>query len=163
VTEGDPGTTPLYTAAATDPGREEISYSLTDDGGGAFRIDSKTGAVTVADAGKPPDAGATIQFTVRAAEADDGGGASTRTAAATTDEAPLSFTSGTTATYPYGSAAPVYQAAASDPDGEPPSYSLSSDPSGVLTIDAAGNVTVQGGKALHAGNYAFTVQATDAD
>src|SRR5439155_473403 len=121
VTEGDLGTAPIYTAAATDPGGEQVTYSLTDDAGGAFRIDGRTGAVTVADASKTL-AAATLRFTVRAAEADDGGGPSSRTVTVTVLDAPMLFSSGATASVAEGDlgTAALYVAAASDPAGESP-------------------------------------------
>src|SRR5438477_11769279 len=54
---------------------EAVAYSLTNSAGGAFAIDSSSGVVTVADSSKLVDLGATASITVRAAEADDGGGA----------------------------------------------------------------------------------------
>src|SRR5262249_26832258 len=131
VTEADSGTTPLYTAVATDPAGEAVSYSLSDDAGGAFRIDSSTGAVTVADASKLLDA-TTLSFTVQAAEADDADGASTQTVVVTVNDAPLSFTSGTTARVTEGDpgSTAIYTAVATDPAGEKVGYFLSDNGGG---------------------------------
>src|SRR5262249_32082520 len=120
VTEGDPGTTQIYTAAAIDPGGEAVAYNLTDGGDGAFQVHGTSGPVTVKDATRLPDVGGTISFTVQAAEADDGDDAGTQTVVVTVNEAPLVFSSGTTASVTEGDpgATPFYTAAATDPGRE---------------------------------------------
>src|SRR5262249_44148293 len=62
------------TANSSDPGGETVAYSLTDDAGGAFQIDSSTGVVTVKDSSKLVDLGSSASITVQASEADDVGG-----------------------------------------------------------------------------------------
>jgi hypothetical protein len=159
-TEGASG--PVYTAAATDPGGETLAYSLSNSAGGAFAINSSTGAVTVANAALI-DPG-TYTITVKAVEADDGSGAVTQTVALTVTEAALAFTSGASASFTEGASGPVYTAAATDPGGETLAYSLTNSAGGAFSINSStGAVTVANAALIDPGTYTITVKAAEAD
>jgi len=88
------GTLVGITASSTDPGGTAIAYSLTDDAGGLFTIDSSSGVVSVTAAGATGIdfelSGGSYSIT---AQASDGhGGTSTQTfAIAVTDVAPANW------------------------------------------------------------------------
>src|SRR5262249_49735137 len=142
------GDTVGITAHSTDPGGETVAYSLTNDAGGSFTIDSSSGVVTVADSSKLVDLGATASITVKAAEADDGGGAVTQDFTINVTEVALntitdanSADNTVTETAANGTAVGI-TASSSDPAGETAAYSLEHDGGGPFTIDSRSGLGV---------------------
>ncbi|WP_203293903.1 cadherin domain-containing protein [Maricaulis parjimensis] len=139
VDENTAGT--VYTATATDADNNTLSYSIV--GGAdqsAFSINSSTGAVTfntTPDFENPADANSdnAYEVTIRVS---DGTTSVDQTVTITVDdvnEAPA-LTSGTTASQEEGATGVVYTVTATDPEGDPLTYSLSGDDAAQFTIDA---------------------------
>jgi VCBS repeat-containing protein len=167
------GSTVGITASSVDPNGPATIYSLSDNAGGRFAIDSSTGIVTVAN-------GAAIDFETAAGHAygitvlATNGALSTSTAFSigVTDVGP------STPADANGAADSVFEgaangtlvgltASATDPGGGPaPTYTLTDDAGGRFAIDPnTGIVTVANGAAIDfetaAGHaYDITVQAT---
>ncbi|MEA1832184.1 cadherin domain-containing protein [Methylobacterium durans] len=150
VAENAKAGTVVYTAQASDAdaGFGPVSYSLSDDAGGRFAIDAKTGVVSVAKEGLLDyETAQSHSFTVVASQ---GEGAFARTTQTVTvavgdlnDEAPA-FTSPATATVAENAATgtPVYTALATDKDAAasfgPVSYALAAGKdAGLFTINGA--------------------------
>ncbi|VIO68212.1 Endo-1,3-1,4-beta-glycanase ExsH [Bradyrhizobium ivorense] len=151
-----------------------ITYSLTNDAGGAFKIDSHTGVVTVADPTKLDfeSSGGSYGITVRAT---DGIFVSSQTFSIAVTNAPPStpidsFTGDTAAVYEGAAAGTVagINAFSFDVNGPAVTYSLTADSSnGGFTIDAnTGIVTVADPTKIDFESapghfYVITVQASD--
>ncbi|WP_448662920.1 beta strand repeat-containing protein [Sphingomonas sp. CJ20] len=164
------GTTVGITASAVDPQGKTITYSLVDDAGGRFQIDSQTGVITVRD-GTLLDHETATSHTVTV-KADNGAyGTSTQSfAIAVANAAPSAPTDADTAANTVlegaaGGTAVGITAAAADPNGPAVSYALASADTDVFAIDAAsGVVTVKQGIAWTpsmAGTRTITVTASD--
>jgi T5SS/PEP-CTERM-associated repeat protein len=158
------------TAKAIDPDIGDfVLYSLTDDAGGRFAIDSETGIVTVAD-GAPLDyeSAQSHQITVKATSS--GGLSSIQSFTINIDnvnEAPGTPQDSDDAgnRVKVGDPAGTYvgiTAFAIDPDaGDIVSYSLADDAGGRFVIDSeTGVVTRASGASLTVGNYQILIQAT---
>jgi Ca2+-binding RTX toxin-like protein len=164
VAENSPAATVVYQAAASDPDGDALTYSLTGADAAKLTIDS-TGAVRLIS---PADyeTQQSYVFTVRAA--DPSGAAATRDVTLSITDvfenrAPT-ITSGTTATVAENSPAStvVYQAAASDPDGDPLTFSLTGADAAKLTIDSTGAVRLISSADYETQqSYVFTVRAAD--
>ncbi len=155
-----------------DATNNTISYTLDDDAGGLFAIDSVTGVVTVNGA-LDYETATSHNITVRASSSD--GSSNTQgfvinvTDVNEAGVGPISDTDGA-ADYVLENAANGTTAGltanAIDPDGtDSVSYSLDDDASGRFTIDAnTGVVTVNGAIDREAaGTYNITVRATSTD
>jgi VCBS repeat-containing protein len=169
------GTAVGITALATDPGGTTIVYTLTDNAGGRFQIDSSTGVVSVGANGNlidfetQPVGGYSI--TVQAS--DGQGGISTQSfAVAVTNANPSppadingaadSVTEGVGS----GQATGVtFQA--TDPGGTTVTYALTDNAGGRFQIDTNSGVVTTGPNAAlidfetSGGSYNITVQASD--
>ncbi|MGN6547112.1 MAG: cadherin domain-containing protein, partial [Aureliella sp.] len=171
------GTVVGITASASDADatNNTISYSLDDNAGGRFAIDSSTGVVTVADGSLLDYESATSHaITVRATSSD--GSSSTKVftiALSDVNEFAISALSDSDAAADtvaenaaVGTAVGV-TASASDADGTNNSvtYSLDDDAGGRFAIDAStGVVTVAGAIDREAAaSYNLTVRATSSD
>uniref|UniRef100_A0A4Y8UFA5 Cadherin repeat domain-containing protein n=1 Tax=Gammaproteobacteria bacterium LSUCC0057 TaxID=2559237 RepID=A0A4Y8UFA5_9GAMM len=146
ITSGDSATvaenvdsgTQIYLAEATDPNLgDTTSYSLAPGSSDRFAIDATTGIVTVVGA---IDFESTPSLTFTIIATDSGGLTDSQAVTVTVtdvDEAPA-ITSGNTATIAENSdpSAVIYVAAASDPDGDDVTYSLSGDDADKFTLDA---------------------------
>lgn len=172
VTENVTGT--VYTATASDADNDSLTYSIV---GGAdqslFSIDSSTGAVTFNDSPdfeNPGDADSdnAYEVTIRVS---DGSASADQTVTITVedeDEAP-EITSGATASTEENTAGVVYTAAATDPEGDTVTYTLSGDDAGQFSIDAnTGEVSFVSapdfenpGDADGDNDYQITVTASD--
>ena len=141
------------TAFASDAdGTDTVSYSLSNNAGGAFTIDATTGVVTVADATLIDYEGATSHLIEVTATSTDGSTSvqSFNIAVTDDDEFDVSAVSDTDAATNEVSEAAANGAVvgvtafASDADGsDTVSYSLSNNAGGAFTIDATtGVVTV---------------------
>ncbi len=169
------GTTVGITAFASDGDATNsgVSYSLTDDAGGRFAINSTTGVVTVAGA-IDREAGATQAITVRATSAD--GSIATQSYTITVndvdefDVTPVSDTNAAanavTENATVGTTVGI-TAFASDGDATNSgvTYALTDDAGGRFAINSTtGVVTVAGAIEREAGaTQAITVRATSAD
>ncbi len=169
------GTTVGITAFASDGDATNsgVTYSLTDDAGGRFAINSTTGVVTVAGA-IDREAGATQAITVRATSAD--GSIATQSYTITVNDAdefdvtPVSDTNAAanavTENAAIGTTVGI-TAFASDGDATTNgvTYSLTDDAGGRFAINSTtGVVTVAGAIDREAGaTQAITVRATSAD
>ncbi|MDB5387545.1 MAG: Cadherin domain protein, partial [Planctomycetaceae bacterium] len=170
VSEGaSNGATVGITAVSSDIHGGVVTYSLTEDAGGRFQIDSKTGVVTVKDA-TLLDFETAISYDIRV-EATDGTDASTQQfTISLTNVAPTQSTDGDTTanTVSEGAAngATVgITVLATDVHGGAVTYSLTNNAGGRFQIDGrTGVVTVKDATLLDfetANSYAISVQATD--
>ncbi|MGN6134552.1 MAG: cadherin domain-containing protein, partial [Aureliella sp.] len=172
------GTVVGVTASASDGDvtSNVVAYSLVDDDGGRFAIDSATGVVTVAGAIDRETLGASRNITVRATSADGSTSDKTFTIAiADVDEFDTSAVADTSATANSVSENAAngtlvgITAAASDADAtnNTITYSLDNDAGGRFAIDSnTGVVTVANGSLLNyeaASSHNLTVRATSAD
>ncbi len=144
VLENAGGPEVVYTAKATDPEGGTVTYSLSDDAGGLFVIDSVTGEVSTNDSlDFETQSSHVIQVT-----ASDGTLSTTQSVTimvGNQNEAP-SITSGTTGSVLENGEAGfdvVYTATATDPDADAAlTFSLSSNPDNAFSINAqTGEVT----------------------
>jgi len=184
-TDGDPdavqensaiGTTVGVTASANDPdGTDTVSYSLDDNAGGRFAINSSTGVVTVAS-GIDREAAGSYDITVRATSTDTS--FTTKTFTITIgdvdefDVTAPSDTDGTADAVDENAANGTtvgITASASDADATTNgvTYSLTDDAGGRFAINSStGVVTVADGTLLNreaAASHGITVRATSAD
>ncbi|HYC01912.1 MAG TPA: DUF4347 domain-containing protein [Azospirillaceae bacterium] len=144
VTEGAAANTAVgVTAAATDNGGS-VTYSLTDDAGGRFKINATTGVVTVNDASLLNfEAAASHSITVRASD-----GALHSSQSFTIDvanAAPAQPTDGNGATNQVAEGAAAgttvgLTLAATDPNGGTVTFALTDDDGGRFQIDAVTGV-----------------------
>ncbi|MDA1325110.1 MAG: cadherin domain-containing protein, partial [Proteobacteria bacterium] len=157
--------------AATDPDSgETFTYSLSNDAGGRFAIDSSTGEITVADGSllNFEDANShdiMVQVTDSAGNTYDEVMSLDLT---NVNETPTDLTlSADNVAENAANGTVVGTAAATDPDsGETFTYSLSNDAGGRFAIDSStGEITVADGSLLNfeaANSHDITVQVTDA-
>jgi T1SS-143 domain-containing protein len=142
------------TVKATDPDGDTVAYSLTDNAGGRFAINSSTGVVTVANASLIDYESAT-SHTITVQASDGKGLSSTQTFTINvTNVAPsgLADSDGATNTVAEGAAngtAVGLTANATDVNGGTVTYSLSDNAGGRFAIDSTtGVVTVADGTKL---------------
>jgi len=164
VDENQPAGTLVGTASASDPDGNTLAYSLVDDAGGRFAIDSATGAITTTQA-FDYEASHGYSVTVRAS---DGGGLSVdkvfAIAVGDVNEAPTNLAldhASVDENQPAGTL--VGNASASDPDGNTLAYSLVDDAGGRFAIDSAtGAITTTQAFDYEASHgYSVTVRASD--
>jgi hypothetical protein len=156
------------TASSQDT--DTITYSLTDDAGGRFAINSQTGVVTVA-------AGASINYetassykiTVRASDGNQAVTQDFTIGVTNVDEAPTAPIDSNTAPNALtlsgltNGATVGITASSSDPEGAAVSYALTQNPGNRFSIDAStGVVTITDISGLTAGTYRIGVTSTDA-
>jgi Ca2+-binding RTX toxin-like protein len=165
------GTAVGITASSTDVSGGTVTYSLTDNAGGRFAIDSSTGVVTVADGSLLNYESATSHtITVQASD-----GTLTSTQDFTVDVADAApsaptdsdgATGGSVAENPANGTHVGITASATDVNGGTVTYSLSDDAGGRFAIDAStGVVTVANGLLLdyeQSSSHNIVVQAADA-
>ena len=167
------GTAVGITADATDPdGSDTVSYSLDDDAGGLFAIDSNTGIVTVA-AALDAETATSHDITIRATSSDTS--FSTTTLSITVNDVDEFDTGAVTDSD--GGANTVAEDAivgttvgvtglAADADvTDDVTYTLDDNAGGLFAIDAnTGEVTVAGGLDYEtATNHNITIRATSDD
>ena len=167
VAENAAGT--VYTASATDPNGDTISYSLSGTDAALFSINAATGAVSFLaspDFEAPTDANGDNVYDI-VVRASDGVNASTRNVAVTVtnvSEALPVFTSGTTATFAENGTGTVYTATATDADGDVLSYSLSGTDAARFAINAAtGVVSFLNPPDFEAGQTSFSINVLASD
>jgi Peptidase M10 serralysin C terminal/Cadherin domain/Bacterial pre-peptidase C-terminal domain len=175
VDENTAGT--VYTATATDPEGDTLSFSLSGADAALFVIDAATGAVrflAAPDYENPADADGDNVYEITVS-ASDGTNSTVQAVAITVDavdEGPAVFSSGTTASFDENATGTVYTAVAVDPDNNPVNYSLGSGgDSALFVIDSATGaltfVTPPDFEAPADGNgdnvYSVVVRANDGD
>jgi Ca2+-binding RTX toxin-like protein len=167
------GTAVGITAASTDVNGGAVSYSLTDNAGGRFAINSSTGIVTVANGALLNFEGAT-SHTIIVKAVDPSGASSTQTFTIdVTDVAPTAptdsngVTGGSVAEGAANGTAVGITAASTDVHGGTVTYSLMDDAGGRFAINGStGVVTVANGTLLDfetATSHTITVKAADAN
>ena len=166
VDENAATATVVYDAAATDPDGDTLVYSLSGPDAALFTIDPATGEVRLVSSADF-EADASYSITVTATDPD--GLADSQDVTVTVNdvnEAPV-VTSGATASVDENAATAtvVYDAAATDPDGDTLVYSLSGPDAALFTIDpATGEVRLVSSADFEAdASYSITVTATDPD
>ncbi|WP_186289687.1 cadherin-like domain-containing protein [Methylomonas koyamae] len=171
------GTVVGITALATDADAgATISYSLTDDAGGRFAIDSNTGVVTLADGSLLDYETATSHsITVRATSSDGSTNSQSFTIAVSNlNDNPVSAISDSNASAnsvaenaANGTVVGITALATDADTGATISYSLSDDAGGRFAIDSnTGVVTVADGSLLDyetATSHSITILATSSD
>ncbi|RCW63014.1 cadherin domain-containing protein, partial [Pseudorhodoferax soli] len=171
------GTVVGITAQAIDPdGTATVSYSLSNDAGGRFTIDTNTGVVTVANVNLLDYEAASSHGITVLATSSDGSTSSANFTIALTDvnEAPvgavtdMNAAANEVAENAANGTVVGITAQALDPDGTATvSYSLSDSAGGRFAIDAStGVVTVADGTLLNyeaATSHGITVVATSSD
>ena len=159
------------TANAVDGSAEAVSYSLTDNAGGRFAINSSTGVVTVANSSLLDFETATSHNIIVKATSADGSFTQKTFTIDVTDVAPTTPTDGnaTANSVAEGAAngtAVGITASSSDVNGGTVTYSLTDDAGGRFAINAStGVVTVADGSLLNfesATSHNITVKAADA-
>jgi VCBS repeat-containing protein len=169
VAENATGGTVVGTVAASDPDAGQLTYSLTDDAGGRFAIDSETGVITVAD-GASLDHDGAAKHSIEVRVTDGGGLSATQTFAidvTDVDQAPAIVDLDTSEVAENAAGGTVVgTVSAADPDaGDTLSYSLSDDAGGRFAIDPdTGVITVAEGAVLDhesAAQHSIEVTVTD--
>jgi serralysin len=156
--------------AAVDPdANSTLTYTLLNDAGGRFDINSATGDVTV-KAGAVLDFEAAATHSIRVEAKDAGGSAAFAdllVKVGNVNEAPT-ITSSAAAGYSENGTTAVYQAAAIDPEGATLTWSLSGADASLFTIGANGAVSFKASPNFEApadagGNnvYDIVVNASD--
>ncbi len=149
VAENTSASTIVYQAAATDPEKGALTYSLSGTDANLFNIDVNSGSVTFKtspDYEAPKDFGGNNVYDIVVIAKDAGNLTDTQSVAITVtnvNEAPT-ITSGATASVAENTSAStvVYQAAATDPEGSKLTYSLSGTDANLFNINAtSGAVT----------------------
>ncbi|WP_166037291.1 M10 family metallopeptidase C-terminal domain-containing protein [Sphingosinicella sp. YJ22] len=163
VAENSSTATIVYQTVASDPDGDPVTYRLSGPDAALLSIDVVSGAVRLLSSANF-EARSSYNFTVHA---EDGRGGTTAQpvtlAIQNVNEAPV-ITSGAAASVAENSAAStiVYQAVASDPDGNPISYRLSGADAALLSIDSNGAVRLLSSANFEArSSYSFTVHADD--
>ena len=165
------GTAVNITGLATDPDGDTLTYSLTNDAGGRFAIDTNTGVVTIADSSLlNASVNASHSITI---EASDGSLTTSNSFTINVNgvnQAPHSLIDNDTdanfvvENAANGTAVEV-TGFATDPDGDTLNYSLTNDAGGRFTINAnTGVVTVANGTLLDFESNTFhtiTIEASD--
>ncbi len=171
VDENAADDTVVGAVAASDPDADGLTYALTDDAGGRFAIDATTGQITVAD-GALLDHEVATQHNITVKVTDPGGLSDTATFAITvgdlgdTNASPaIAGLSGDQVAENAADDTVVGTVAASDPDADGLTYSLTDNAGGRFAIDpASGQITVANGALLDyedAPQHDITVKVTD--
>jgi hypothetical protein len=171
IDENAPDGSVVGTAAASDPDAGDIlTYSLTNDAGGRFAIDSSTGVITVVD-GSRLDHESADQHHITIKATDGGGLSTTKTvtiAVADANEAPgsLDLDANEVAEGAAGGTV-VGMVGATDPDlGDTLTFALTDDAGDRFAIDpSTGEITVADGALLDhdaADQHSIEVRVTDA-
>jgi hypothetical protein len=163
VAEGTSTSTVVYTAVATDPDGDTLTYGLTGTDAGAFNINASTGAVTFK---ATPDFETQNSYSFNVTATDPSMAVATKAVIITiTDLAPV-ISPTATASIDEGVAANsvVYTATAADPAGGTVTYSLTGADAGAFAVNSStGVVTINASPDFEAKNsYSFTINASDA-
>ena len=134
-------TTTIYSATATDPENNSLTYSLSGTDAANFSIDPGSGAIsftTIPDYENPADSQANNLYSLTLEVSDSTHTISQALTIAVTniDEAPT-ITSATAASIPENTTTTIYTASASDPENGALSYSLSAADAAHLSIDSS--------------------------
>jgi hypothetical protein len=167
VAEGAANGSPVgVTTSAIDPDGDFVTYTLTNDAGGRFAIDSATGVVSVAN-GSLLDGPASHTITVQASDGN-GGTSSADFAIAVTNVAPTA-TFASNAPVNYGNAVVVSFANQHDDSsvdsaaGFHYAYSLTGDFSGITYATGSSSFPSHDYSGLNAGNYTVYSRIIDKD
>ena len=131
----------IYTATATDPEDDTLTYSLAGSDAGAFSIDASSGALSFADAPdfeNPTDANGdnTYQLSLQVSDGNSIVSQELSISVINVNEAP-SITSAASADVPENSSGTIYTAAANDPENKTISYDIDGIDSGHFSIDSS--------------------------
>jgi VCBS repeat-containing protein len=164
VNENAPGGTTVGNVSASDPDGDTLTYSLVDDAGGRFAVDSAGLLTTTAPLDH--EAQASYDIVVRATDPD--GLSVDRTVTITVadvNEAPVNLAldnASVNENAPAGTT--VGTVSADDPDGDTLSYTLVDNAGGRFAVDSAGLLTTTAPLDHEAqASYDIVVRATDPD
>lgn len=163
------GTTVGITASAADPGGSDVTYALTNDAGGRFRIDATSGVVSLTAFGAANidyESATSHQITVQANDGTASGDTTDFlidvTNAAPDAPADSNASDNVVSESAEAGATVGVTAAASDVNGGTVTYALSDDAGGRFEIDATtGVVTTKTAIGYVAGGHTIEVVATD--
>ncbi|WP_448208305.1 DUF4347 domain-containing protein, partial [Azospirillum sp. sgz302134] len=161
-------TTVGVTASATDPDGDTLTWTLTDDAGGRFQIDSSTGVVSV-KSGAVLDYESATSHTITAQAADPSGVTRTQTFTinvSDVNEAPtnISLASSTITQSAATAGASIGALSSTDPDaGQSFTYTLVSGTGSAnnTSFDVSTGTLKVGATPLTAGTYSVRVRTTD--
>ena len=131
----------IYTATATDPEGDTLTYSLAGSDAEAFSIDASSGALSFASAPNfeaPTDADSdnTYQLSLQASDGNSIVSQALSISVTNVDEAPT-ITSAASADVAENSTGTIHTAAASDPEEDTLTYSLGGTDSGHFSINSS--------------------------
>ena len=134
-------TTTIYSATATDPENNSLTYSLSGTDAANFSIDPGSGAIsftTIPDYENPADSQANNLYSLTLEVSDSTHTISQAlTIAVTNIDEPPTITSATAASIPENTTTTIYTASASDPENGALSYSLSATDAANFSIDSS--------------------------
>ena len=134
-------TTIVYSATATDPENNSLTYSLSGTDATNFSIDPGSGAIsftTIPDYENPVDSQANNLYSLTLEVSDSTHTISQAlTIAVTNIDEPPTITSATAASIPENTTTTIYTASASDPENGALSYSLSATDAANFSIDSS--------------------------
>lgn len=170
VSEDDPNGTAVGTVSASDPESDPLQYAINSGNvGNAFAIGAGTGEITVNDAGQI-DFETLDQYTLEVEVSDDGSPALSDTATiiidvADANEAPEVSPDTFSVDENPANGTAVGTVTASDPDGDPLTFSITAGNAGnAFEIDASGQIAVADGTQIDyetLDQYTLTVEAAD--
>ena len=138
--ENTESTTTIYTASATDPENDTLTYSLSGTDKDEFIIDSSSGAISFAntpDHETPTDANNDNDYQIILEVSDDNGNSASQELTITVtdgNEIPT-ITSATSASILENTSGTIYTASATDPENDTLTYSLSGTDQDNFIID----------------------------
>ena len=138
--ENTESTTTIYTASATDPENDTLTYSLSGTDKDEFIIDSSSGAISFAntpDHETPTDANNDNDYQIILEVSDDNGNSASQelTISVTDGNEIPTITSATSASILENTSGTIYTASATDPENDTLTYSLSGTDQDNFIID----------------------------
>ena len=173
IAENTKGEIAGYTAVAADPEGATVTYSLQDDQGGLFSINSETGIISLTKAldYEAKDQAKSFDLIVIASDSTKAGAMTTeqtiKVNLTNVDEAPVFSSTNADVSIAENTKGEIagYQASASDPEGATVTYSLSNDFNKLFSINSeTGVISTTGLDYENSGanhSYSLTVVASD--